>query len=144
MKKNLKRFKRVGVDTNFFIYYFQKHPLYGPIVKDIFNIFLEHKTLLITSVLTLTEILSFKSPETLVINLEKEITLITNLQLIEVNNEIAKEAAKIRRNYGFSLVDAVQLATAAKNNAEVFITNDKKLQHFKEFKIIPLSSSKSY
>lgn len=140
MKKNLNKFKRVGIDTNFFIYYFQKHPLYGPIVKDIFNIFLERRTLLVTSILTLTEILSFKSSGILLTNLEEEITLITNLQLIEVNNEIAREAAKIRREYGFTLVDAVQLATAVKNNAEVFITNDKKLQRFKKLQIIPLTS----
>lgn len=140
MRKNLNKFKRVGIDTNFFIYYFQKHPLYGPIVKNIFNIFLERQTLLIASILTLTEILSFKSSQALLANLEKEITLITNLQLTEVNNEIAKEAARIRRGYGFALVDAIQLATAVKNNAEVFITNDKKLQRFKELKIILLSS----
>lgn len=140
MKKNLNKFKRVGIDTNFFIYYFQKHSLYGPIVKDIVNIFLERQTLLITSILTLTEILSFKSPEVLLTKLEEEITLITNLQLTEVNSEIAREAAKIRREYGFALVDAVQLATALENSAEVFITNDKKLQRFKKLQIILLTS----
>lgn len=140
MKKNLNKFKRVGIDTNFFIYYFQKHPLYGPIVKEIFNIFLDRQTLIITSILTLTEILSFKSSETLLSSLEEKITFITNLQLTEVDIKIARDAAKIRRKYGFTLVDAIQLATALENNAEVFITNDKKLQRFKELKVILLSS----
>ena len=140
MKKDLSKFKKVGTDTNFFIYYFQKHPRFGPIVKNALNFFLERQTILTTSTLTITELLSFKASETLLERLEKEIMLIANLQLTEVDNEIAKEAARIRRNFGFSLVDAIQLATAVKNDAEVFITNDKKLQFFKELRVILLAS----
>ena len=140
MKKDLSKFKRVGIDTNFFIYYFQKHPRFGPIVKDALNLFSEHQTILITSFLTLTELLSFKASETLIARLERDIILLANLQLVEVSNEIAKEAAKITRKFSFNLVDAIQLATAIKNNAEVFITNDKKLQRFKKLQIVLLES----
>jgi len=72
--------------------------------------------------------------------LEKEITLIANLQLTEVDNEIAKEAARIKRMYDFALVDSIQLATALENDAEIFITNDKKLQFFKELSVVLLTS----
>jgi len=140
LKKDLSKFKRVGIDTNFFIYYFQKHPRFGPIVKDALNLFSEHQTILITSFLTLTELLSFKASETLIARLERDIILLANLQLVEVSNEIAKEAAKITRKFRLNLVDAIQLATAMKNNAEVFITNDKKLQRFKKLQIVLLES----
>jgi predicted nucleic acid-binding protein len=140
LKKDLSKFKKVGIDTNFFIYYFQKHPRFGPIVKNALNLFSEHQTILTTSILTMTELLSFKTSGMLLERLEKEIMLMANLQLTEVNNEIAKEAARIRKNFGFSLVDAIQLATAVENNVEIFITNDKKLQLFKELRVVLLAS----
>lgn len=140
MKKNLNKFKRVGVDTNFFIYYFQKHPHFGPVVKNVLNLLSENQAMLATSILTMTELLSFKASEILITRLERDLMLMANLQLIEVDNEIAREAARIKREYEFTLADAIQLATALENNVEVFITNDKKLQHFKELKIILLSS----
>lgn len=140
MKKSLRNLKRVGVDTNFFIYYFQKHPHFGPVVKSVLNLFAEHQTMLITSIIAMTELLSFKASEVLIIRLEEDLMLMDNLQLMEVNCEVAKKAARIRREFGFTLADAIQLATALENNAEVFLTNDKKLQHFKELKIILLSS----
>ena len=140
MKKDLSKFRTVGIDTNFFIYYFQKHPRFGPIVKDVLNLFSEHQTMLTTSVLTMTELLSFKASEALVVRLERDLMLLANLQLTEVTNKIAREAARITRKFRFNLVDAIQLATAIKNNAEVFITNDKKLQRFKKLQIILLAS----
>lgn len=140
MKKNLNKFKRVGVDTNFFIYYFQKHPHFGPVVKNVLSLLSENQAMLATSILTMTELLSFKASEILITRLERDLMLMANLQLIEVDNEIAREAARIKREYEFTLADAIQLATALENNVEVFITNDKKLQHFKELKIILLSS----
>jgi predicted nucleic acid-binding protein len=66
--------------------------------------------------------------------------LIPNLTILEVNRAIVKTASEIRRTYGFRLADAVQLATAVHEKADVFITNDQRLKHFKPLRVIPLSS----
>lgn len=60
---------------------------------------------------------------------------------VEVDRDVAREAAAIRRKYGFRLLDAVQLATAKLNKAQIFVSNDKGLQKFKELKVIALGKA---
>lgn len=62
---------------------------------------------------------------------------ITDMEIIEVNQEIAKKAAQIRAEYkGFKAMDALQLATACLSKCDLFLTNDKQLCQFKEIKCI--------
>lgn len=140
MRRVLSNHKNFGIDTNIFIYYLDKDSPYYRQTVDLFTVFIKEQSILITSILTLTEILSLKVKEPLLVMLEQNIFLMPNLHLINVDRAIAKTAAQIRRRYDFALVDSVQLATALENDAEIFFTNDKKLQCFKELKVIPLSS----
>lgn len=94
---------------------------------------------MITSVLTLTELLSFKAPQHFIDLLEQELLFVPNLQMNEVTKAIAIEAAGIRREYRFRLADSIQLATAQEQKAEIFITNDQKLKQFKPLKILLLT-----
>lgn len=94
---------------------------------------------MVTSILTLTELLSFKAPERMIKILEDEFSSIPNLSLREVNQEVAQEAARIRRKYGLKIVDSIQVATALIGRAQAFITNDDHLKSFKELKILSLS-----
>lgn len=96
---------------------------------------------MITSVLTLVELLSFKAKEQALEKLESELLLVSNLSIIDVSPNIAKETARIRREYGFRLPDATQLATAKLNKVQAFITNDKRLKKFKELQVISLNQT---
>lgn len=142
LKKNLNvnRYRSIGLDTNLFIYYFQRHPHFGPLVREVFRSLSLRQTTQSTSVLTITELLSFKATEDALHRLEHELTTMPFLTIIDVNKDIARHAAKIRRVYGFRFVDAIQLATALHAGADSFITNDKKLTHFKELSVRLLSS----
>ena len=61
----------------------------------------------------------------------------TNMEIVEVNQEIAKKAAQIRAEYkGFKAMDAIQLAVACLTKCDLFLTNDKQLRQFKEIKCI--------
>lgn len=142
LKRNLNanRFQSVGLDTNLFIYYFQGHPQFGHIVREVFRSLSLRQAALSTSVLTITEVLSFKVSENALQGLEHELVTMPLLYIIDVNRDIARNAAKIRRIYGFRFADAIQLATALQAKADVFITNDKKLKHFKELPVRLLTS----
>ena len=59
--------------------------------------------------------------------LEEELTLIPNITIVEVDQTLAREAGRIRRQYKFMLPDSIQLATALDAKVDVFVTNDKKL-----------------
>ena len=136
MKKDLKGHNPVALDTNIFSYYFHKHPEFGEISKKLISRLLESNTKIITSNITLAELLSLNAPSSLLKNLKKEILAFPLLEIIEVSNDIAIKAGGIRREYSLKLPDAIQLATAIQSNAKAFITNDQRLKKFKQIKIV--------
>ena len=133
MKNNL-----VGLDTNIFIYQFQGNPQFVNDTRIIFSQLAANKIKAITSVITFTEVLAIKESEQIVSNLKQLLLEVPNMQIIDVSQEIAEEAAMLRRKYNFRLPDAIQLATALCAKADLFITNDTKLKGIKEIKSISL------
>jgi predicted nucleic acid-binding protein len=130
----------LGLDTNIFIYHLYNHEIFG---KEATNVFrqLETKTHnAITSIITLTELLAFKTPESEVKRLHQIFNEIPSLKIFDVDEEISLEAARIRRHYDFRLPDSIQLATSLVNKTDVFITNDKSLQKFRELEVKLLRS----
>ena len=51
--------KIIAIDTNIFIYFFEENPLYLPLAEKIFNELRTNKLFALTSVISLTEILSY-------------------------------------------------------------------------------------
>lgn len=130
--------KTIGIDTNVFIYHFQGHPQFGPAAKKLITSLTNNKKKGITSVVTLIELLSLKVSDVDLKALETSYLEIPNLKTHDVNQRISIQAARIRREYGYRIADAIQLATALENKARFFITNDKGLKSFKELKVIVL------
>lgn len=131
--------KLIAIDSNIFIYHFQAHPIYLPLTIKVFKAIEMKSSKAVTSILTLTEVLGYKQSAEIINQLQQAFEEVVNLSLIEVNKSIAKDAAKIRRDYDFKLADAIQLATAMYAKAKVFITNDEGFKKFKEIKVILLS-----
>ena len=132
--------KYVGIDSNLFIYNLEQSPQFVKYTDIIFNKLSLNKLKAVTSIISLTEILSY--PETAKV----EVQIITDFfntpatNIVDVDRVIAVEAARIRRKYGFRLPDSIQLATALHVKAKAFITNDDRLKKFKELKILLLKS----
>lgn len=62
---------------------------------------------------------------------------ITNMEILEINQETARKAAQIRAEYkGFKAMDALQLAVACLSACDLFLTNDKQLKQFKEIECV--------
>ena len=60
-----------------------------------------------------------------------------DMEITEVDQEIAKKAAQIRAQYkNFKAMDALQLATACVTGCDLFLTNDKQLKQFAEIKCV--------
>lgn len=136
---SLKRFKKIGLDSNIFSYQFHRDPQFGPFTKAIFDELSADKLQAITSVITLIEILSVKTSLSKIKQLKDLFLRTPNLIIFDVGQDIALEAAKIRRKYGFRTPDAIQLATAKLNRARAYITNDERLKNYKGLKVIVLS-----
>ena len=128
----------VALDSNIFIYNLEGNSEFVKFTDSIFKKLLANKLKAVTSIVSLIEILSFQKTSNVAKQLTEDLFSTPNLEVFDVNQEIAVEAAKIRREYGFRLPDAIQLATAKCANTEIFITNDQKLKKFKLLKVILL------
>lgn len=134
------KIKLCGLDTNVFIYYFENNPKYGERAKLIFDKLTENRLKAVTNITSLAELLaSPKLTGEAVKETRSRFLSVPNLEIYLVDENIAIESAKIRRQYGFRLLDSIQLATAIEAGAKAFITNDDRLKKFKELKIILLN-----
>lgn len=131
--------KLVGLDTNIFIYHFEDNPQFATYAQLIFEELAKGKLRAVTSVISMIEALSYPSPSQVIKNIEEGFKTIPNLTIIDIDHNLAIEAARIRRSYGLRLPDSVQLATALKAKAQAFISNDDRLKAFKELPVILLS-----
>ncbi len=125
----------IFLDTNLFIYFFEGKGVFGLKAKKVFELLATNKAEAVTSIITQIELLSLKSSDESSKHLLELFLETPNLTVENLGPEIANEAARVRRIYGFRTPDAIQLATAIYCKAEKFITNDKRLASFKEIKI---------
>lgn len=133
----------VGLDTNLFIYHFEGNPKFHPYTTSLFQNLEKGKLKAVTSVISVIESLSYPSPEEVLEGIKLGFETMVNLSVVEVDNAVALEAARIRREYGFRIPDAIQLATAVQAKAKAFITNDEQLKRFKEFKVLLLPQART-
>ena len=60
-----------------------------------------------------------------------------NIDILQIDNAVAVEAAKIRAEYQhFKTMDALQLAAAICGGCDLFLTNDKQLKQFDKIKCV--------
>jgi len=136
--KSLHKLKKIGIDTNIFIYHFNGRSPFHDAARKFFDIVQDENIQLFTSTLTLAEILSFNGKPKDIKILKESLIETPNLTIIEIDSNIAIESARIRRRYGFSLSDSIQIAAALSQNSEIFLTNDKRLKSFNEIPVLLL------
>ena len=135
----LVKYDRVAIDSAIFVYFLENVAEFGDLVNPLFTSISKGSTQGITSIISLLELLSSpKLTPSIVRELKESFKKLPNLKVFPVDEDIALQAAEIRRKYGFKTPDAIQLATAKIARAKAFITNDKKLLPFKALKIIIL------
>lgn len=134
--------KVVGLDTMVFIYHFEENQAYSPLTFSIFESLEEGNFNGITSILTLLEILVKPKKENNLLLTERYKLLFEtfpNLQVKEINENIADIASSLRANYNINTPDAIQIATSLEAKADIFITNYATLKKISEIKVLLLS-----
>lgn len=138
----LLRGKKVALDTMIFIYAFEAHSLYLPLLKPLFREIERGKILAVTSTLTLAECLvqPFRA-KALELAARYKILFrdFPHLSVIPVSDEIAEKAAWLRAQYQLKTPDAIQLATASESGCHGFLTNDEGLPQMKELQVFVLN-----
>jgi len=119
---------RIFWDTNLFVYLFEDYGRLSERVADIRQRMLDRGDELMTSTLTLGEVL-VKPTETGNAQLRSayEEAIGKAAMLLPFSRDTARLYAEIRRDRSIRPPDAIQLACAAQARVDLFITNDDRL-----------------
>ena len=120
----------VGLDTAPLIYFIEENPLYLPLVRSFFEAADQGEFQIVTSVLTLTEVLVHplrRGDKNLADQYRTTLLHARHVITLPISNEIAEIAAELRSKHGLRTPDAIQLATAINAGAQSFLTNDTRL-----------------
>jgi len=134
--------KIIGLDTMVFIYHFEENQVYSSLTFSIFESLEKGNFNAVTSILTLLEILVKPKKENNSLLTERYKLLLEtfpNLQVKNINENIADIASSLRANYNINTPDAIQIATSLEEKADIFITNDVTLKKISEIKVLLLS-----
>jgi predicted nucleic acid-binding protein len=119
---------RVFWDTNLFIYLFEDYGVLSKAVVQLRSRMLDRGDQLLTSTLTLGEILvkpTERSDSELCGKYEHAIS--TAATMIAFDVKAAKAYAALRSERSLKAPDAIQLACAASASVDLFVTNDERL-----------------
>jgi len=120
---------RIFWDTNLFIYLFEDYGVLSKAVEQLRSKMLDRGDQLLTSTLTLGEIL-VKPAERNDAELcrKYEHAIATAATMIAFDVKAAKVYASLRPERSLKAPDAIQLACAASADVDLFVTNDERLQ----------------
>lgn len=120
----------VGLDTAPLIYLIEDHPVYSAKLVPFFSAAERGEFQIVTSMVTLIEVLvhPIRSGRADLARQYRDILLhSTGLTTFPIREDIAEEAARLRAIHSLRTPDAIQLATAIRNGATFFLTNDLNL-----------------
>ncbi len=134
---------RIGVDTAIFIYFIEAAPVWLPLITPLFYAADAGQLELITSSVTLLEVLVIplrKGNDALALRYEALLTNSRGVRLIEVNRHHLRRAARLRALTGLRIPDALQLSAAQETGCSAFLTNDRRLPEVPGLRILQLAS----
>lgn len=133
----------VGVDTSGFIYFIEEHPTFLPLIEPLFREADQGRRELVTSALTLLEVLvvPYRSGDQMLAErYEAILTGSRGVRVTEISRDHLRAAAQLRAATGAKTPDSLQLVAALASNCEAFVTNDRDLPAVPGIRIIQLSS----
>jgi len=133
---------RVGLDTAIFIYFIEENRRFLPAIEPLFREADSGARELVTSALTLLEVLviPYRAGEHLLAGqYEALLTRGRGIQLVDLTHDQLRAAAQLRALTGVKAPDALQLVAAISAGCHTFLTNDRRLPAIPGLKIRQLS-----
>ena len=131
LEQRLSEHRLIGLDTSVFIYHLGGHPQYLPLTRPVLRAVQSGECQAVVSTVTIMELTvqpwRANRPD---VARQYELLLANfpNLTMIEVNRDVARQAARLRARYNLRPADALLVATALFNRATLWVSNDKQLK----------------
>ena len=133
----------IGVDTVIFIYFIEDHPKFLPAILPLFQEADQGKRELITSALTLFEVLVVPyrtGNRALAERYEALLTRSRGVRIVDISHDQLRAAAQLRAATGVKTPDALQLVAAIGDGCTTFLTNDRRLPPVPGLRLADLTS----
>ena len=133
---------KVYLDTNCFIYFLEKHPIFFPVILPVFEAAMNGDYQIVTSELTLAELLIRPyqlGRSDVAITYREFLADAEIVTLTPISLNVLDKAAAIRAAHKTALPDAIHIATAIEAHCDVFMTNDRKMKGFNGLRPVYLS-----
>jgi predicted nucleic acid-binding protein len=133
----------IGVDTAIFIYFIEENPRFLPLILPLFQDADKGGRQLVTSALTLLEVLVVPyraGDQMLAERYEMLLTRSRGVRLIDVSRGQLTAAAQLRAVSGVRTPDALQLVAAMGAHCAAFLTNDRRLPTIPGLRVLQLES----
>ncbi len=131
----------VALDTVAFIYFIEDHPRFVPLLEPLFVEADRGRRTLVTSALTLLEVLVVPyrvGDLPLAARYEALLTRSRGVRLIDLERAQLRVAAHLRALHRVRTPDALQLAAAVSARCTAFVTNDRALPAIEGLRVIQL------
>jgi len=132
---------RLALDTAVFIYFIEEHSTYLPLIASLFAEVDAGDREIVTSALTLLEVLVVPYRAGNVPLAERYETVLTRsrgLRLVELDRSQLRTAVQLRALHGVGTPDALQLAAALSQRCTAFVTNDRRLPALPGLRVVQL------
>ena len=133
----------VGVDTAIFIYFIEEHPQFLSAIIPLFQEADQGQRELVTSALTLLEMLVVPyraGNRMLAERYEALLTRSRGVRLVDLSHDQLRAAAQLRAATGVKTPDALQLVAAIGGGCTAFLTNDRRLPSVPGLRVMELAS----
>lgn len=133
----------VGLDTAIFIYFIEDHPQFISALLPVFREADQGKRELVTSALTLLEVLVVPyraGNRSLAERYEALLTRSRGIRLVDLSHDQLRAAAQLRAATSVKTPDALQLVAAIGVGCATFLTNDRRLPPVPGLRILELAS----
>ncbi len=131
----------IALDSVAFIYFIEEHPTFAPLIAPVFEEADRGERELVTSALTLLEVLVVPYRAGALSLAERYEVLLTRsrgLVLVDMDRVLLRSAAGLRAMYGVRTPDALQLAAALTVRCGSFVTNDRAIPPIPGLEVIQL------
>jgi predicted nucleic acid-binding protein len=120
----------IALDTAIFIYMIEENPQYLPEIVPLFREADEGRRELVTSALTLLEVLVVPyraGNRALAEQYEAVLTRSRGVRIVDISRDQLRAAAQLQAATGVKTPDALQLVAAISRGCTSFVTNDRRL-----------------
>ncbi len=126
------------VDSAPIIYFLEGHSKFGPFYRPLFEAHGHGRFRLAVTTVTLAEVMTGPLQSGDEALAERYRATLESWVLVELSNDIAASAARIRARLRLKLPDAIQAASAIAINADALVTHDRDFSRLRAVRVIRL------